>query len=84
MSGKQCNGIADSGAVTKRLSKAYCEGRAAASAGLLVGDNPHPSGSGEYVSWDNGFDSWTADPATGPATGQDCCADSFGGGYVPL
>lgn len=72
-----CNGTND---VPKlRESKAYCEGRHAAAGGALVTDNPFASGTADYVAWDNGWDSWSADPAAGP--GQDCCADAYGGGF---
>ncbi len=64
-----------------RESKAYCEGRAAAAAGALVGTNPFPATTPDNLAWDRGWDSWGADPSTGP--GQDCCADAYGGGYTP-
>lgn len=79
MPGKLCNGTNNT--VCIRESKAYCEGRAAAAAGVLVGSNPFAAGTDNYVNWDNGWDSWAADPAAGP--GQDCCAVAYGGGYTP-
>jgi len=65
---------------TLRESKAYCEGRAAAAAGALVGTNPHPSGSAAATRWAAGFGTWVLDP---DGVAQDCCADAYGGGYVP-
>lgn len=78
MPGKLCNGTTD--VVLPRNSRAYCEGRAAAVAGALVGTNPHPANTPDNVAWAAGHASHTADPATLPA--RDCCADAPGGGYV--
>ncbi len=63
-------------------SRAYCEGRAAAIAGTLVGANPHPANSPSAVSWAAGHGSDAEDP-TGWALGRDCCADLPGQGYTP-
>jgi len=84
MSGKQCAGIV-SGAVSKRESKAYAEGRAAAAGGALIGTNPHPVNFFEHDAWDRGHASHTADPAgtSAPAGGYDCVAEEYGAGYTP-
>ena len=63
-------------------SRAYCEGRAAAIAGGLVGDVPHPANSPSAVSWIAGFTSHTENPADWER-GRDCCADLPGQGYIP-
>lgn len=80
MPGKLCKGT-DDVPNDVALSKAYCEGRAAARAGGTLVDDPHPAGSPASVAWLAGLASWDADPATNPL-GRDCCADPLGGGYV--
>ena len=72
MAGKHCNGTATDQPYV-RESKAYCEGRAAATAGALVGTNPHPATSRDGVLWIAGFDSYAG--GVGSALPQDCCAD---------
>ncbi len=76
---KRCNGVATD-SPTIRNTVAYCEGRAAAAAGALVGTNPHAS-EPDATNWANGHESWTADPAGFPS--RDCCALAPGGGYTP-
>jgi hypothetical protein len=61
---------------------AYCEGRSAAAAGLLIADNPTPSEDTVLAAyWDAGHASWTADPDGMPT--KDCCDLPYGGGFVP-
>ena len=74
-----CDGLGG-GPPQLKNSRAYCEGREAAVAGALVGTNPHAAGSEAATSWANGHATWSTDPSLG---GPDCCADAFGGGYVP-
>lgn len=81
MAGKFCYGDATFHQYNPKLATAYCTGRGAAVAGLILGDNPHTAGVDESTSWIAGFNSWSADPAT--AATRDCCADAFGGGFVP-
>ena len=78
MSGKLCNGTGTDQPYL-RESKGYCEGRAAAAAGVLKAANPAAAGRDEDM-WDAGWDSWTDDPG---AVTQDCCALPPGGGYTP-
>ena len=55
-----------------REAKAYCEGRAAAYAGLTLGDNPHAdTTSDDHAAWDAGF----ASHQGGAAEAPDSCAD---------
>lgn len=79
MPGKLCNGGVTDASVTVRSSKAYCEGRLAGKAGLLIGDNPHTTGSDAAKAWLAGLASWSADPTGVPL---DCCATAYGGGYI--
>ena len=78
MPGKLCYGSTNNGYHPK-LSKAYCEGRAAAAAGILVGENPHEA-SEAATAWSTGYATWVNDPSLG---GPDCCDTAFGGGYTP-
>lgn len=69
----RCDGGTSTGPVPLVQSKAYCEGRAHAVAGGLVGDDPHPSGSDASTAWVAGFNSYNA--GVGTALARDCCAD---------
>ena len=77
MAGKSCTGTNDVPRDTK-LSRAYCEGRAAAAAGDLVGTNPHPASTPANTIWAAGHGSWSANPS---GVARDCCADAYGGGF---
>ena len=79
MAGKMCMGTT-SVPRSPKLSHAYCEGRQAAAAGALIGTNPHTIAGEAATAWAAGHTSWTADPA---GVAGDCCADAYGGGYVP-
>jgi hypothetical protein len=54
------------------LAKAYCEGRRASAAGVLIGSNPHPANSPANAAWARGHASYES---TGTVTGRDCCAE---------
>lgn len=79
MAGQLCSGHKIKNAKVKN-SKAYCEGRAGAKAGMGTSDNPHAEGSDANEAWDDGIQSWLTNPDEGS---RDCCADEFGGGYEP-
>ena len=79
MPGKLYDGTIENSAQPIKDSKAYCEGRASAVGGGVVGDNPHEAGSESNAAWAAGLASWKAAPATG---GPDCCADAYGGGHA--
>ena len=72
MAGKICKGDTTNPKI--RESRAYCEGRAAATGGALKTTNPHAdTASDDHVAWDSGWDSYAA--GVGTALPQDCCAD---------
>ena len=78
--GKLCDGTTENAAKPIKDSKAYCEGRAAAAAGALVGTNPHLDGSDAATAWAAGHGSWAENPA---GVARDCCSVAYGGGYTP-
>jgi ribosome modulation factor len=53
------------------LSKAYCEGRAAAYAGKSSSTNPHRTNTPEADAW---FRGWSTYEAAGTVIVRDCCA----------
>ena len=81
MAGKFCAGRPTEVTIA-REARAYCDGREAAAGGALKSTNPHVLGGRYHAIWDDGWDSWTANPA-GLATTRDCCAHPYGGGYTP-
>ena len=68
-----CHGLGDVGPVQLRNSKAYAEGREAATNGAALGTNPHPSGSAANASWADGHASYAG--GVGSPLPRDCCAD---------
>ena len=72
MAGKRCDGDPNS-TPTCRESKAYCEGRHAATDGALKATNPHPAGTTDADLWDTGWDSYAA--GAGTPLDLDCCAE---------
>lgn len=72
MAGSLCDGTPTNQPYVN-ASRAYCEGRAVAVAGGLIGDNPHATGSEDGTAWAKGFNSYNG--GVGAAQAQDCCAD---------
>ncbi len=54
------------------LSRAYCEGRAAAVKGAASNTNPHVAGSPANAAWGRG---WATYEAAGTISVRDCCAN---------
>ena len=78
--GNRCNGVGTDQPFVNE-SRAYCDGRTAAAQGADKTTNPFAHDPRNETLWDDGWDSWGADP-TG-LTQRDCCAHAYGGGYTP-
>ncbi len=78
--GHRCNGVETDQPFVNE-SRAYCDGRTAAAQGALKTTNPLAHDPRNEALWDDGWDSWGADPAG--LTQRDCCAHAYGGGYTP-
>ena len=76
----RCNGVETDQPFVNE-SRAYCDGRTAAAQGALKTTNPLAHDPRGEALWDDGWDSWGADPAG--LTQRDCCAHAYGGGYTP-